>query len=380
MNFSEGYIYCLTNKSTPGVVKCGTTNKDMNAFMSEFNLSSSAHIATPYNLEFAKFVKNIQKVGYNMYTALNTYSRATTMLGSYNDSPDRVKTIFDCIEGVDWINGAVMGSFVVPPPAYEYNAKQPPTYGAFDPFGPSSGPNSANQYTPPGSFGPQQYPPPATLPQPFVMPQQQFMPPPQQQYSPPASAVQPQIPQQSVIVNTAPQQQLSIESIEKTVKRAVKEGKEKSKEAIKKEVERLQKEEKKKKADEDAKAAEEEKKKAQGPEIKGVRGGKLLSLYFTDGQTIRHNINILADGSLHKEDIKSTRMGIYVKKYDAIVCGDVRYLSLSAFAIDHRVSAGLSGKSNAWSECEYKDGKKWKSTNNMQSLADSENTETEEMY
>lgn len=385
MNTNDGYIFCLTNKSFANTVKCGTTTKDLNMYLNELNFESSKFIPTPYVIEFAKYVRNVTKTSYNMFCALNAYSKKTgNTTGTYEDLPDRVKTIFDCIDGTEWNNNTLIGCdfmstptygqayappspqkiFPSPGAAYQYDHMAASAYGNlnYDVFGSIS---DLQQKSPPASMMQMPH-------QPIMMPQQQM----QQQQPIIMPAPAPQIimatPAQQPIIMAAPvQSPILSESIEKTIKRAIKKDKEKVKEAVKKEEKKKKEdEEKKKKDDEDAKTLEESKKKPEF-EVKGVRSGKSLNLYFTDGQTIRHNINITADGVTHKEDVKSTKMGIYMKKHDAIVCDNVRYVSLAAFVADHRTECGGNfGQKSAWAECEYKDGKKWISTSNMQLLND----------
>lgn len=241
-----------------------------------------------------------------------------------------------------------------------YSSKLAPTYGTnlnMDPFAPLNGPQSGTrQYTPPSSTVLQQYPPPSSLPGSFGMQMQANVIPPQQYQQPvgvqlPANLIAPQQPigiqpqnyQQPIVMVGQPSQpiivnpQIPAESIEKTVKRTIKKEKEK--------------EEKKK---------EEDKK----PEftVKGVKGGKRLDLYFTDGQTIRHKVSG-----------QPPKMGVYMSEHNAIVCGNIRYISLKAFAEDHKDELGIDNRThNAWAECEYKDGKNWKSTKTMESIEDEE--------
>ena len=55
---NEGYIYCFSNKSMPGILKVGMTERTPDVRLNESNNSDTWRPPTPYKIEFAKKVSN----------------------------------------------------------------------------------------------------------------------------------------------------------------------------------------------------------------------------------------------------------------------------------------------------------------------------------
>ena len=55
---TDGYIYCFSNPSMPGILKVGMTERIPEARLSEANASDTWRPPTPYKIEFAKKVSN----------------------------------------------------------------------------------------------------------------------------------------------------------------------------------------------------------------------------------------------------------------------------------------------------------------------------------
>lgn len=372
MNVTDGYIYCLTNRSMPGKIRCGTTTKDIIMQINEINLECSMNgLQVPYTIEFAKYVHNVTKVGYNLFAVLSMYSGRTSMPNVFDDALERVKVIFDCFEGNDWNNANAfsMNQSGYQGASYAYDPnKSQPTYGSggFDPFGPiSGGPQSQRQYTPPGSYvsppSSMQYPPPTSLPMPFIgaqQPQQhpmQFQQQPQQQQPvvmQNAAVQQIAVPQHMMMVSPN-QQPAVIVNVSQPV--ASVPPVEPSYQADRQFDEEKEEIKAKKNNTVDKKKTELSTESGNETITKGVKGGKRLDLYFSDGQAVRHLI------------AKQTpKTGIYMSEYKAIVCGNIHYISLKAFAEDHKDEVGVDNKThNAWSECELMYKNKWRKTNNI---------------
>lgn len=71
---------------------------------------------------------------------------------------------------------------------------------------------------------------------------------------------------------------------------------------------------------------------------------------FVTGQELRHVI---------KGDVMT---GVYDLATNKIVCGDLRFDSLSGFAKAHYAGIGLVRSVNGWKECEYKVADVWTTT------------------
>lgn len=55
---TDGYLYCFSNQSTPGILKVGITERTPEIILNEANRSDFWRPPTPYNIEFAKKVLN----------------------------------------------------------------------------------------------------------------------------------------------------------------------------------------------------------------------------------------------------------------------------------------------------------------------------------
>ena len=51
---SDGYLYCFSNSSMPGILKIGMTERTPDIRLSEANSSNTWKPPTPYKIEFAK--------------------------------------------------------------------------------------------------------------------------------------------------------------------------------------------------------------------------------------------------------------------------------------------------------------------------------------
>jgi hypothetical protein len=98
----SGYIYCFTNPSMPGLVKCGETERTPIERLRDANVSNT-WIPTPFKIEFAKFVKNPKEKETNLHKILEKYiERVNTKREFFRISVEDVKIFFDLIDGEWW--------------------------------------------------------------------------------------------------------------------------------------------------------------------------------------------------------------------------------------------------------------------------------------
>ena len=71
---TDGYIYCFSNPSMPGILKVGMTERTPEARLSEANASDTWRPPTPYKIEFAKKVSNPSQKEKTLHTLLEQYT------------------------------------------------------------------------------------------------------------------------------------------------------------------------------------------------------------------------------------------------------------------------------------------------------------------
>jgi hypothetical protein len=95
----EGYIYCLSNPSIPGLYKIGKT---INSPIERCNdLSSPTGVPVPYEIEFAKEIDDIDRGEKAIHYILDAY-RTNDKREFFNISKDIIKQLFDLIKGNYW--------------------------------------------------------------------------------------------------------------------------------------------------------------------------------------------------------------------------------------------------------------------------------------
>jgi hypothetical protein len=100
---TDGYIYCLSNTSMPGILKVGMTERSPDIRLKEANSSDTWRPPTPYKIEFAKKVSNPIGKEKTLHALLELYThRINPRREFFTVSPEEVCKFFDLIDGEVW--------------------------------------------------------------------------------------------------------------------------------------------------------------------------------------------------------------------------------------------------------------------------------------
>jgi hypothetical protein len=101
---TDGYLYCFSNESMPGILKVGMTERTPGVRLSEANCSDTWRPPTPYKIEFAKKVSNPKQKETTLHTLLSQYTeRINPKREFFRVSTEEIKTFFDLMDGELWI-------------------------------------------------------------------------------------------------------------------------------------------------------------------------------------------------------------------------------------------------------------------------------------
>jgi len=99
----NGYIYCFSNISMPGILKIGMTERTPIERLSEANSSDTWRPPTPYKIEFAKKVSNVKQKESVIHILLSQYTeRINPKREFFRVSIEEVKTFFQLMDGEYW--------------------------------------------------------------------------------------------------------------------------------------------------------------------------------------------------------------------------------------------------------------------------------------
>jgi hypothetical protein len=99
----DGYIYCFSNLSMPGILKVGMTERTPEVRLSEANVSDTWRPPTPYKIEFAKKVSNASQKEKTLHNLLEQYTnRINPRREFFRVSPEEVHKFFDLMDGEMW--------------------------------------------------------------------------------------------------------------------------------------------------------------------------------------------------------------------------------------------------------------------------------------
>ncbi len=102
---NDGYIYCFSNSSMPGIFKIGMTERTPNIRLNEANTSDTWRPPTPYKIEIAKKVINPKQKEITIHALLTQYTeRINPRREFFKISLEEVKTFFDLMDGELWLN------------------------------------------------------------------------------------------------------------------------------------------------------------------------------------------------------------------------------------------------------------------------------------
>ena len=101
---TDGYLYCFSNESMPGILKVGMTERTPEIRLNEANSSDTWRPPTPYKVEFAKKVLNPKQKETTLHSLLSQYTeRINPKREFFRVSSEEVKTFFDLIDGDLWV-------------------------------------------------------------------------------------------------------------------------------------------------------------------------------------------------------------------------------------------------------------------------------------
>lgn len=97
---ATGYLYCFSNRTMPGVLKIGMTEREPQQRLKEANTSDTWRPPTPYVLEFAKKVKNPKYKETLLHTLLSQYTeRINPKREFFRVSSEEVNAFFNLMDG-----------------------------------------------------------------------------------------------------------------------------------------------------------------------------------------------------------------------------------------------------------------------------------------
>ena len=100
---TNGYIYCFSNPSMPGLLKVGMTERTPEERLSEANASDTWRPPTPYKIEFAKKVSNPSQKEKTLHTLLEQYTdRINPRREFFRVSQKEVFKFFELMDGEMW--------------------------------------------------------------------------------------------------------------------------------------------------------------------------------------------------------------------------------------------------------------------------------------
>lgn len=100
---ANGYLYCFSNDSMPGILKVGMTERTPDIRLNEANSTDTWKPPTPYKIEFAKKVLNPKQKEIILHKLLSQYSeRINPKREFFRISTEEVKTFFELIDGDLW--------------------------------------------------------------------------------------------------------------------------------------------------------------------------------------------------------------------------------------------------------------------------------------
>jgi hypothetical protein len=100
---NDGYVYCFSNPSMPGILKIGMTEREPETRLSEANSSDTWRPPTPYKLEFAKKVSNASEKEKTLHILLEQYTeRINPRREFFRVSKEEVRKFFDLMDGKMW--------------------------------------------------------------------------------------------------------------------------------------------------------------------------------------------------------------------------------------------------------------------------------------
>jgi len=102
---TDGYVYCFSNESMPGILKVGMTERTPTARLADANSSDTWRPPTPYKIEFAKKVTNPKNKETILHMLLTRYTeRVNPKREFFRVSPEEIKPFFELLDGEWWVD------------------------------------------------------------------------------------------------------------------------------------------------------------------------------------------------------------------------------------------------------------------------------------
>ena len=95
----EGFIYCFSNGSMPGLLKIGATERPPFELLKEANDADAWRPPAPYNLEFAKAVREAKAKENSIHRLL---ARFAERRGFFRAELEDVRALFNLLDGPYW--------------------------------------------------------------------------------------------------------------------------------------------------------------------------------------------------------------------------------------------------------------------------------------
>jgi len=97
---TDGYIYCFSNASMPGILKVGMTERTPEERVKELFTTG---VPSPFKIEFAKRVKDAKGKESSLHLLLEQYTdRIYPRREFFRVSPEEVRKFFDLMDGEMW--------------------------------------------------------------------------------------------------------------------------------------------------------------------------------------------------------------------------------------------------------------------------------------
>jgi len=99
---TEGYLYCFSNESMPGIRNVGYTDRTPKQLLDEANSSNIWKPPIPYKIEFAKKIFNPKSKETTIYKIISQYTERIND-DFFRISREEVMKSFDLIDGELWV-------------------------------------------------------------------------------------------------------------------------------------------------------------------------------------------------------------------------------------------------------------------------------------
>jgi len=99
---TEGYLYCFSNESMPGIRNVGYTDRTPKQLLDEANSSNIWKPPIPYKIEFAKKIFNPKSKETTIYKIISQYTERIND-EFFRISREEVMKSFDLIDGELWV-------------------------------------------------------------------------------------------------------------------------------------------------------------------------------------------------------------------------------------------------------------------------------------